>query len=133
MENQLQQFATGAVRVGQLAVVDQFAHYPQGFLLVHPFSPTVVLTAKTAGYYQIEGTVSTAANAIVLAEIRLNGTTIIAQAGTGNTGAATQGISLSTTYNLSVNDYVEFLGYFGSTQNTQSGLGGTHFTAYKIG
>jgi hypothetical protein len=50
----LQQFAAGAVRVGQLAAVDQFAHHPQGFLLVHPFSPTVdqsntPLAAKTAG------------------------------------------------------------------------------------
>jgi hypothetical protein len=37
-----------------LAVVDQFAHDPQGFLLVHPFSPTVDQsnappTVKTVG------------------------------------------------------------------------------------
>jgi hypothetical protein len=51
----LQQLAAGAVRIGQLAVVDQFTHDPQGFLLVHPFSPTVdqsntPITAKTAGF-----------------------------------------------------------------------------------
>lgn len=45
----LQQLATGTVRIGQLATVDQFAHDPQRFLLIHPISPTVVITAKTAG------------------------------------------------------------------------------------
>ncbi|MNP17534.1 hypothetical protein D3C76_1099700 [compost metagenome] len=50
----LQQLATGAVRVGQLPVVDQLAHDAQGFLLIHPFSPTVdqsnaALPAKTLG------------------------------------------------------------------------------------
>ncbi|BFT62157.1 hypothetical protein PMm318_A29160 [Pseudomonas moorei] len=45
----MQELAAGTVRIGQLAVFDQFAHDPQGFLLVHPFSPTVEITAKTAG------------------------------------------------------------------------------------
>ncbi|MNI47632.1 hypothetical protein D3C73_1021620 [compost metagenome] len=46
----MQQFATGTVRVRQLVALNQFAHDLQGFLLIHPFSPTVESINKIAGF-----------------------------------------------------------------------------------
>lgn len=96
-------------------------------------SNTGRITFTTAGYYQIEGTIATATNAVVTLQIRLNGTTTLAQAGVGNSGSSANGFTIATTYLMSAADYVEILCAFGSTVNTISGLGGSHFTAYKIG
>lgn len=92
------------------------------------------ITFTTAGYYQVTGTVVTDANAASWAGIRLNGTTYISKMGAGNAGASTaNGTVVTTIYNFAAADYIEFMGAFGATQNTKSGVDGCSFVAHKIG
>jgi hypothetical protein len=67
------------------------------------------LTAKTAGYYQIEGNIRWAANNSGRREIyiTLNGSTELASVDEWTASAQTMDMNVSTTYSLSVNDYVE--------------------------
>lgn len=91
------------------------------------------ITFTTAGKYSVSGTVNTDANAASWAGIRLNGSTYLATNGAGNAGATTaNGTNVETIYDFAAADYVELMGAFGTTQNTKSGISGTHFSAYKI-
>jgi hypothetical protein len=77
------------------------------------------LTAQKAGKYNISGHVQFLSNASGYrwVEIFLNGTTVIArQAGPALSGPATD-LSVSTTYHLAVNDYVELWVYQNSGGN----------------
>lgn len=92
------------------------------------------ITFTTAGYYHVSGLFNTDANAVPRLQIRLNGTTIIYALAEGNSGASLQGgVNCSFTYNFAASDYIEMLGYFGTTQNTLSGASGPAFMAYKVG
>lgn len=92
------------------------------------------LTVPSTGYYRITGLLNTDANAVARVGIRLNGTTYIGSIAAGNAGASLDGGALITTeYNLTAGDYVELMGYFGSTQNTKSGLNGPTFSIQYLG
>lgn len=92
------------------------------------------ITIPTTGYYLIGGLCTTDANANGGAQVRVNGTTLIGTNSNGNAAASVQnGGHTSTIYNLTAGDYVELLGYFGSSQTSTSGLNGTQFWVYKIG
>lgn len=92
------------------------------------------LTVPTTGYYRITGLVTSDANATTRAQIRVNGTTVIAAIGGSNIGASTQnGAFIETVYSLTAADYIELLGAFGSTQNTTSGISGTVFEIQFLG
>lgn len=91
------------------------------------------LTVSSTAYYRIEGGFSTDANAVTRAQVKLNGTTIIADLSTGNTGASLHnGTNLSFVYSLTASDYIELFGYIGTTQNTTSGIDGCFFTITKL-
>lgn len=97
------------------------------------------LTCKTAGRYRITAHAAWAANATGARQIfiRLNGTTLIA----GQSGASTGGsigteTSISTTYDLALNDYVEVRVYQdsgGSLNVTSSGNYSPEFMMERIG
>jgi hypothetical protein len=70
------------------------------------------LICKTAGIYQITGQATFAANATGIREvgIRLNGSTFLADSNKNNVGASIDArLSVTTIYNLAVNDYVELI------------------------
>jgi hypothetical protein len=72
------------------------------------------LTCKTAGKYAISGSASFAANATGYRKvgIRLAGATMLAWNGSTSFGAAdTTDLSVSTQYDLAVNDYVEMVAH----------------------
>lgn len=86
------------------------------------------LTVSETGYYKIYGIVSTTSNAVTRAQIRLNGSTVLAGVGAGNAGASIDnGVYVETIHYLNSGDYVELLGYFGSTVTSTSGLSGCQF------
>lgn len=92
------------------------------------------ITIPTTGYYLIGGLCTTDGNANGGAQVRINGTTLIGTNANGNAAASVQnGGHTSTIYSLTAGDYVELLGYFGSSQTSTSGLNGTQFWVYKIG
>jgi hypothetical protein len=91
------------------------------------------ITFTHSGKYAVGGTITTAGNVISGLSIRLNGSTTIGYITVGNsTTNANNGCHLSTVYSFAANDYVELLGYFGSTQTTGNGSDGPQFWAYKI-
>lgn len=69
------------------------------------------LTCKTAGIYNIYGSVQFAASATGYRYllIRLNGSTFIASHGHTEVEAIVEDMSISTEYSLAVNDYVELM------------------------
>lgn len=69
------------------------------------------LTCRYAGIYRITGNIEFGANStgIRQAQIRLNGTTIIANEVTSGAPAGAQQVLVTTEYALQVNDYVELL------------------------
>lgn len=72
------------------------------------------MTCKTAGKYDIKGHMAFAANATGLREIaiRLNGTTLIALDNRISVSASrVTGLTIATTYDLVVNDYVELIAF----------------------
>jgi hypothetical protein len=93
------------------------------------------LTVPSTGYYRITGIVATDGNTASRAQIRVDGTTLIASLGEGNAGASVQnGTIVSTDYYLTAGQYVELLGAFtSSTNTTTSGVSGTQFFIQKIG
>jgi len=92
------------------------------------------ITIPTTDYYLIGGLCTTDGNANGGAQVRLNGTTLIGTNANGNAASSVQnGGHTSTIYSLTAGDYVELLGYFGSSQTSTSGLNGTQFWVYKIG
>lgn len=92
------------------------------------------LTVPTTGYYRITGSAPTASNTAARAQIRVDGSTVIAATGVGNSGASTDnGPVLTTDYYLTAGQYVEFLvAYVSTTSNAASGLGGTFFSIHRI-
>lgn len=92
------------------------------------------LTVPYNALYSIKGLVNTTSNSIVRAQIRVNGSTVIASTAIGNAGSGTDnGAFISTDYYLNAGDYVELLGAFGSTWNASSGLSGCFFSISLIG
>lgn len=87
------------------------------------------ITFPHAGTYVIGGVVATAANAVLGARIRLDGSTVLAAQVQGNSGAGERA-SVSTIYTVTAGQYVELQGY-ASTQNS-TGDTETNFWAYKI-
>lgn len=91
------------------------------------------ITFTTAGYYQISGVFNTDANAVARAGLRLNWTTYIYEASVGNAGASlANGDTISSIYQFSASDYIEMMGYFGTTQNTKTGENGTHLAVARL-
>lgn len=88
------------------------------------------ITFTTAGKYHVGGALQIGANAVIGCRIRLNGSTIIVSEKQGNS-AATEQVTCSTIYEFAASDYIELMGYSGTTQNS-SGDSNTSFWAYKI-
>ena len=88
------------------------------------------ITFTHAGKYLVGGTVTVAASAVAGARIKLGGSTVLAQNKQGN-GGNPEGVSVSTIYVFTANQYVELEGYSGTTQNS-SGDGQTNFWAYRL-
>jgi hypothetical protein len=92
------------------------------------------ITFNRPGYYQINGALTTAASVASRVQLRVNGGTVIFEAAVGAAGASLQnGVPFNTVYFFNAGDYLELLGYFGATSNTTSGVGGTFFSAHKVG
>lgn len=87
------------------------------------------ITFPHAGTYVIGGVVATAANTVLGARIRLDGSTVLAAQVQGNSSAGERA-SVSTIYTVTAGQYVELQGY-ASTQNS-TGDTETNFWAYKI-
>lgn len=91
------------------------------------------ITFTTAWYYQISGVLNTDANAVARAGLRLNWTTYIYESSVGNAGASlANGDTIASIYQFSAADYIELMGYFGSTQNTKTGENGTHLAVARL-
>lgn len=87
------------------------------------------ITIKTAGKYCIGGVVGVPNNSSAGARIRLNGSTILAAQMQGNS-AQGERASVSTIYDLAVNDYLELQG--NANNQATTGDAETNFWAYKI-
>ena len=91
------------------------------------------ITFTTAGYYQISGVFNSDANVVSRAGLRLNWTTYIYEASVGNAGASlANGDTISSIYQFSASDYIEMMGYFGTTQNTKTGENWTHLAVARL-
>jgi lysophospholipase L1-like esterase len=91
-------------------------------------------TVPTTGYYRLTGLLNTDANAVARVGLRVNGSTYIGTVAAGNAGASIEGgVLITTEYSLTAGDYVELMGYFGTTQNTKVGLNGTTFSIQYLG
>jgi hypothetical protein len=89
------------------------------------------ITIKTAGKYLIGGAVQTSSNTALGLRILLNGSTQIARLFQGNSGV-TEGATISTLYDFSVNDYIELQAATGTAVGaTTSGDSATNFWAVK--
>jgi hypothetical protein len=93
------------------------------------------LTVPSTGYYEIKGSAPTATNTAFRAQLRVDGSTVIAEIGGGNAGASVgNGPLIATEYYLTSGQYVEFLvAYISASSNAQSGVGGTIFSIRKTG
>lgn len=91
------------------------------------------ITFTTAGYYKIAGALTTDWNAIGQVWIRLNWSTYIFLTSVGNAGASLANWpTVSTIYQFSASDYIEMMGYFGSTQNTKIWEDWTHLSVARL-
>ena len=91
------------------------------------------ITFTTAGYYQISGVFNSDANVVSRAGLRLNWTTYIYESSVGNAGASlANGDTISSIYQFSASDYIEMMGYFGTTQNTKTGENWTHLAVARL-
>jgi len=88
------------------------------------------LNAVVAGTYLIGATVQITNNVVSGVRIRLNGSTIIGSQKQGNSGAVEQA-SVTTLYQLALNDYVEAQGFSGNPENS-SGDSGTFFWMIRL-
>src|SRR6266540_1593217 len=86
------------------------------------------LTCKTAGVYEIGGSAEFAANAtgVRSLQILLNGATAIVEQDITSTGAVVHRMSVSTVYQLAVNDYVELRATQSSGGNLNVNSTGNH-------
>lgn len=77
------------------------------------------LTCKTAGKYQVTGSISFASNVTGLRQvfIRLNGTTAIAIQTAPAVSGSTHELTVSTLWDFAVNDYVELMAFQSSGGN----------------
>ena len=95
------------------------------------------LTCKTAGKYVICGNVEyavSAAGTTRLACIKLNGITFIAiqQQPPVAGGVLTTAVSVTTTYDLAVNDYIELVGYQDSGGNLNVNATGNYSPEFSM-
>lgn len=74
-------------------------------------------TIPATGKYYLYAQMKISANAVTGLRARLNGSTIIAAATRGN-GGSPEYVQFFTEYSLTAGDYIEFMGYSGSTQNS---------------
>jgi hypothetical protein len=89
------------------------------------------ITFTTAGRYCVGGQLRLANNTVIGLAIRVDGTTVIASSKQGNSGSP-EIVAASTIYEFAVGQYIELVGYAGSTSNS-SGDGETSLWAYRIG
>lgn len=74
-------------------------------------------TAPKDGYYSFTGQLKISANAVLGLAVRLGGSTIIARATRGN-GGSPEYCQVTGEYYLTAGQYIEFVGYAGTTQNS---------------
>ena len=88
------------------------------------------ITFTHAGKYMVGASLKISANVANGVRIKLNGTTVLASQKQGNSSSP-EHCNVSTLYNFSAADYVEFEGYSGSAQNS-SGDSETNAYAFHV-
>jgi len=88
------------------------------------------ITFTHAGKYMVGASLKISANVSNGVRIKLNGTTVLASQKQGNSSSP-EHCNVSTLYNFSASDYVEFEGYSGSAQNS-SGDSDTNAYAFHV-
>jgi len=88
------------------------------------------ITFTHAGKYMVGASLKISANVANGVRIKLNGTTVLASQKQGNSSSP-EHCNVSTLYNFSASDYVEFEGYSGSAQNS-SGDSDTSAYAFHV-
>lgn len=124
---------SGAQSIGTTLTVLTFDTEAFDTDAMHDAGANTRITFTTAGYYHVMGAVQTDTNAISRVQVRLDGTTTINAMASGNAGASTQnGTQVSFIYYFTAGQYIELLGDLGTTANTNSGVAGPFFSAYKV-
>lgn len=98
-------------------------------------SNTSRLTVPVAGYYLIGGTIATEnGSGVVIAEIRLNGTTDLAWSQVSNGGGIQPRVQVTTPWLMAASDYVELRGFqnTGGNADMSGGLIETRFWIHRI-
>jgi hypothetical protein len=133
-KQQVRLTASGAQSIGTTLVAVAFDTETFDTDSMHAAGDNTKITFTTAGTYLVMGSVTTDANAAAQAGIRLGGTTYLGKVAVGNAAASVaNGAHISLIYTFTAGQYVELMGWFGTTQNTKSGVDGVFFSAVRLG